>query len=160
MLGHTQEGYRKTATAPLPPFPGLLDPQICHQSSISRIIWDEGEESYKLANGYGNYMTMSQKSRERNEAPIEDEALGPGSVVHVLIRIRSHQTITESSLLGMNNIWKTLAVLECPIVLSEEFLAVDDDDVCTALIIADKDILEFVQNSKNTIDADSDDEMK
>ncbi|GFX48326.1 transposable element Tcb2 transposase [Trichonephila clavipes] len=30
----------KTAFSTLPPFPGLLDPQICHQLSISEIIWD------------------------------------------------------------------------------------------------------------------------
>ncbi|GFS52056.1 hypothetical protein TNCV_1104781 [Trichonephila clavipes] len=37
-------------------------------------------------------------------------------------------------------------------------IAVGDDNVCTAPIMADKDILDFVQSSKNTIDADSDDE--
>ncbi|GFT81834.1 hypothetical protein TNCV_4336741 [Trichonephila clavipes] len=40
----------------------------------------------------------------------------------------------------------------------EKFVAVDDDNVCTAPIMANKDILEFVQNSKNNIVADSDDE--
>ncbi|GFW49263.1 hypothetical protein TNCV_3057731 [Trichonephila clavipes] len=40
----------------------------------------------------------------------------------------------------------------------EEFVAVDYDNVCTAPIMADKDILEFVQSSKNIIDEDSDDE--
>ncbi|GFX17412.1 uncharacterized protein TNCV_1494261 [Trichonephila clavipes] len=40
MLDHIQQGYHKTASVSLPPFPGLLDLQICHQSSISRIIWD------------------------------------------------------------------------------------------------------------------------
>ncbi|GFX41736.1 hypothetical protein TNCV_388491 [Trichonephila clavipes] len=42
---------------------------------------------------------------------------------------------------------------------SEAFVAVDNDNVCTALIIADKDILEFVQSSKNAFDADSENEM-
>ncbi|GFT13594.1 hypothetical protein TNCV_3830681 [Trichonephila clavipes] len=56
----------------------------------------------------------------------------------------------------MNKLWKTSAGLDCTIVLSEEFLAVDDDNVCTAPIMAD--ILEFVESSKNIIDADSDDE--
>ncbi|GFU88880.1 hypothetical protein TNCV_4445551 [Trichonephila clavipes] len=40
----------------------------------------------------------------------------------------------------MNKIRKTPAGLDCPIVLSEEFIAVDDN-VCTAPIMADKDIL-------------------
>ncbi|GFT87863.1 hypothetical protein TNCV_799691 [Trichonephila clavipes] len=35
---------------------------------------------------------------------------------------------------------------------------IDDDDVYTAPITADKDILGFDQSSKNIIDADSDDE--
>ncbi|GFX00763.1 hypothetical protein TNCV_4577301 [Trichonephila clavipes] len=43
---------------------------------------------------------------------------------------------------------------------SEEFVAVDDDNVCTAPIMEDKDILEFVQSSKNIIDADSGDKNK
>ncbi|GFX05545.1 hypothetical protein TNCV_3434491 [Trichonephila clavipes] len=34
----------------------------------------------------------------------------------------------------------------------------DDDNMCIAPIMADKDILEFVQSSKNIIDTDSDDE--
>ncbi|GFV44397.1 transposable element Tcb1 transposase [Trichonephila clavipes] len=41
---------------------------------------------------------------------------------------------------------------------SEEFVAVDDDNVCISPIRADKDILKFVQSSKNIIDADSDNE--
>ncbi|GFU78272.1 hypothetical protein TNCV_5008491 [Trichonephila clavipes] len=57
----------------------------------------------------------------------------------------------------MNKIRKTPAGLDCPIVLSEECVAVDDDNVCTPLVMADKDILEFVQSSKNIIDADSED---
>ncbi|GFV48351.1 hypothetical protein TNCV_2479161 [Trichonephila clavipes] len=36
--------------------------------------------------------------------------------------------------------------------------AVDDDNVCIAPVMADKDILEFVQTHKNIIDADSDNE--
>ncbi|GFT70964.1 uncharacterized protein TNCV_694941 [Trichonephila clavipes] len=44
---------------------------------------------------------------------------------------------------------KTPAGLDCPIVLLEELFAVDDDDdnECTAPIMTDKDILEFVQTS-------------
>ncbi|GFV28084.1 transposable element Tcb1 transposase [Trichonephila clavipes] len=34
----TQQGCHKTTSATLPPSPGLTDPQICHQSSISGII--------------------------------------------------------------------------------------------------------------------------
>ncbi|GFX76754.1 hypothetical protein TNCV_664611 [Trichonephila clavipes] len=41
--------------------------------------------------------------------------------------------------------------------LSEEFLAVDDNNVGRVPIITDKDIWEFSQSSKNTIDADSED---
>ncbi|GFX06995.1 hypothetical protein TNCV_1555981 [Trichonephila clavipes] len=39
-LGYTQQGCQKTNTARLAPFPDLLDPKICHQSSLSGIIWD------------------------------------------------------------------------------------------------------------------------
>ncbi|GFT66744.1 hypothetical protein TNCV_3423541 [Trichonephila clavipes] len=35
--------------------------------------------------------------------------------------------------------------LECPTVSSEEFLALDDNNVCTAPIMADKDIWELAQ---------------
>ncbi|GFW95522.1 hypothetical protein TNCV_1722231 [Trichonephila clavipes] len=57
----------------------------------------------------------------------------------------------------MNKIRKTSAGLACPTLSSEGFVAVNDND-CTALIMADKDILEFVQSSKNMIDADFNDE--
>ncbi|GFX19344.1 hypothetical protein TNCV_3014831 [Trichonephila clavipes] len=50
---------------------------------------------------------------------------------------------------------KTPSALDCPIISSEGFVVVNDDNVCTAPIIADKDILEFVQSSKNIINADS-----
>ncbi|GFV23508.1 uncharacterized protein TNCV_4782191 [Trichonephila clavipes] len=58
----------------------------------------------------------------------------------------------------MYKVRKTPSVLDCPLVLSEEHIAVEDDNTRTASIMADKDILEFVQSSKNIIDADSDDE--
>ncbi|GFY26672.1 hypothetical protein TNCV_2880001 [Trichonephila clavipes] len=45
----------------------------------------------------------------------------------------------------------------CPTISLEEFVTVDDN-VCTAPIMADKYILEFVSSSKNIIDADNDDE--
>ncbi|GFX96183.1 DDE_3 domain-containing protein [Trichonephila clavipes] len=55
----------------------------------------------------------------------------------------------KTSLLRMNKIRKTSAGLDCPTVLLEEFVAVDDDDnVCTAPIMAYKDIFEFAQSSK------------
>ncbi|GFU99564.1 hypothetical protein TNCV_4082851 [Trichonephila clavipes] len=60
--------------------------------------------------------------------------------------------------MGKNKIRKTSARLDCPIVLLEEFVAVDDYAMYTTLIMADKDILEFVQSSKNIIHADSIDE--
>ncbi|GFV33226.1 hypothetical protein TNCV_4635151 [Trichonephila clavipes] len=53
-----------------------------------------------------------------------------------------------------------LTGLDCLVVLLEEFIAVDDDNICTSPILADKDILEFVESSKNIIDADSNDENK
>ncbi|GFU26924.1 hypothetical protein TNCV_1672221 [Trichonephila clavipes] len=58
----------------------------------------------------------------------------------------------------MNKIQKTPAELDCPIVLWEQFFAIGDDTVCTTPIMADEDILEFIENSKNIVDADSDDE--
>ncbi|GFU63633.1 hypothetical protein TNCV_4588381 [Trichonephila clavipes] len=59
----------------------------------------------------------------------------------------------------MNKIRKTpvekvSALLDYPSVSSEEFVAVDDN-VCTAPIMADKDIFEFVQSSINIIEAGS-----
>ncbi|GFT83251.1 hypothetical protein TNCV_547321 [Trichonephila clavipes] len=41
----------------------------------------------------------------------------------------------------------------CPIVFSEEFIAVDNDNMCSASIMAERDILEFVQRSKTMIHA-------
>ncbi|GFU91371.1 hypothetical protein TNCV_2541391 [Trichonephila clavipes] len=43
---------------------------------------------------------------------------------------------------------------------SGEFVAEVEGNVCTASIMADKDILEFVQISKYIIDADSEDEKE
>ncbi|GFY33448.1 hypothetical protein TNCV_2227171 [Trichonephila clavipes] len=48
----------------------------------------------------------------------------------------------------------------CSTVSSEELVAMDNDNVCTDPIMADKDILEFVQSLKNNIDADSGDEIE
>ncbi|GFU03883.1 hypothetical protein TNCV_1718491 [Trichonephila clavipes] len=61
----------------------------------------------------------------------------------------------------MNKIRKTPAwtqLSDRPTESSEEFVAVDDDNVCTAPTMTIKGILELIQNSKNFIDADSDDE--
>ncbi|GFU16040.1 SCAN domain-containing protein 3 [Trichonephila clavipes] len=58
----------------------------------------------------------------------------------------------------LNEIFEKVSVLlswSCA-VSSEEFVAVED--VCTAPMMADKDILEFAQGSKNIIEAYSDDE--
>ncbi|GFW69937.1 uncharacterized protein TNCV_1403901 [Trichonephila clavipes] len=45
---HTQQGCHKTASTPLPPFLGLLDSQICHQSRISGIIYDDKWDSLSV----------------------------------------------------------------------------------------------------------------
>ncbi|GFW72964.1 hypothetical protein TNCV_830871 [Trichonephila clavipes] len=53
-------------------------------------------------------------------------------------------------------------LLDCSTVSSEECVAVEDDNVVTAPMMADKDILEFVQSSKSiidTIDSDHKNEM-
>ncbi|GFU36626.1 hypothetical protein TNCV_802821 [Trichonephila clavipes] len=55
---------------------------------------------------------------------------------------------------------KASILLKCPTVSSEEFDVVDDDNVCTAAIMADKGILEFAQSSKTIINTDSDDEKE
>ncbi|GFV13139.1 hypothetical protein TNCV_4070791 [Trichonephila clavipes] len=60
--------------------------------------------------------------------------------------------------MGINKICKTLAGLHCPTVSLEEFVTIDADNVYTASIMADKDILEFAQSSKNIIDAYVDEE--
>ncbi|GFT56487.1 hypothetical protein TNCV_2334461 [Trichonephila clavipes] len=49
-------------------------------------------------------------------------------------------------------------LLDCPTASSEKFVAVDGDTRRITPIMADKDILEFVQSSKNIINADSEDE--
>ncbi|GFX44547.1 hypothetical protein TNCV_4713731 [Trichonephila clavipes] len=51
---------------------------------------------------------------------------------------------------------KVSALLDCPTVSSEELVAVNDDNVCAPRIMAGKDMLEFVQSSKNIIYADFD----
>ncbi|GFV17115.1 hypothetical protein TNCV_3632781 [Trichonephila clavipes] len=58
----------------------------------------------------------------------------------------------------MIKIRKTPAGLDCPTVSTKEFVAVDDGNVYTAPVMADKDILQFVQGLKRIVDADSDDE--
>ncbi|GFS88673.1 hypothetical protein TNCV_1462611 [Trichonephila clavipes] len=58
----------------------------------------------------------------------------------------------------MNKIWKTPAKLDGSSVLSEEYIEVEDDNVCIALIMTDKDILELDLSSKNIINADSENE--
>ncbi|GFV73409.1 SCAN domain-containing protein 3 [Trichonephila clavipes] len=55
---------------------------------------------------------------------------------------------------------KVSVLLDCPTESSEEFVAVDNGNVCTTPMIADKDILELVQSSKNIIDTDSKDEKE
>ncbi|GFT41597.1 hypothetical protein TNCV_4183001 [Trichonephila clavipes] len=48
------------------------------------------------------------------------------------------------------------AGLDCPTAFSKKFISVDDDNVCSHYY--GKNISEFVQSSKNTLDADSEDE--
>ncbi|GFW12617.1 hypothetical protein TNCV_818691 [Trichonephila clavipes] len=53
---------------------------------------------------------------------------------------------------------KLFVLLDCPIVLSKDFIAVEDDNVCTDQIMANKDILESLfKVKKNIIDIDSGD---
>ncbi|GFU35727.1 hypothetical protein TNCV_1204001 [Trichonephila clavipes] len=52
---------------------------------------------------------------------------------------------------------KTSAGFDCLTVSTEKCFATDDDNACTASIMDDKDILEFVQSSNNSISADSED---
>ncbi|GFU55978.1 hypothetical protein TNCV_1557331 [Trichonephila clavipes] len=61
----------------------------------------------------------------------------------------------------MYKIRNTPAGLDCPIALLEELITVEDVNVCTAPIMAHKDILEFVQSTKNIVDAcfDNENEM-
>ncbi|GFU77026.1 hypothetical protein TNCV_4521821 [Trichonephila clavipes] len=59
----------------------------------------------------------------------------------------------------MSKIWKKLYhTIYKPTVSSEEFVAVHDANVSTTPIMADKDISEFIQSSKNIIDGDFDNE--
>ncbi|GFV43010.1 hypothetical protein TNCV_3680351 [Trichonephila clavipes] len=47
MLGHTQQGYHKTASTTLPPFPGLLDPRFvtnpAYMGSFGMTSWTFNE---------------------------------------------------------------------------------------------------------------------
>ncbi|GFW35937.1 SCAN domain-containing protein 3 [Trichonephila clavipes] len=73
---------------------------------------------------------------------------------------RNENHLTRKYFLSLNEIFEKVSVLfNCPTALSEKFIAIDDDNVCTTPLTADKDdILEFVHSSKNIIDAHSDDE--
>ncbi|GFV64199.1 hypothetical protein TNCV_1806971 [Trichonephila clavipes] len=53
---------------------------------------------------------------------------------------------------------KFLYYIDCSTVSSEEFVAVNDDNMYTALIMPYKDLWEFVQSSENIIDVYSEDE--
>ncbi|GFV02615.1 hypothetical protein TNCV_5017831 [Trichonephila clavipes] len=55
---------------------------------------------------------------------------------------------------------KVSALLDCPTLSLEEFIVVNYNNTCTSPIMAGKDILEFVQSSKNMIDPDSDEEKE
>ncbi|GFS85994.1 hypothetical protein TNCV_1219861 [Trichonephila clavipes] len=50
---------------------------------------------------------------------------------------------------------KGFVLLDCPTEPSEEFVEEDDDNECTALIIADNVVLVFVKTSKSITEADS-----
>ncbi|GFV43268.1 hypothetical protein TNCV_2381501 [Trichonephila clavipes] len=56
----------------------------------------------------------------------------------------------------MNKIRKTPTVLNCRTVSPEEFVAIDDDDVCKTQLRQTKTFWSFDKSSKN-IDADYDD---
>ncbi|GFU75492.1 hypothetical protein TNCV_2862081 [Trichonephila clavipes] len=59
--------------------------------------------------------------------------------------------------LTLNELFEKVSVLlDCPAMLSEEFVAVENDNVRTAPFMTVKGILKFFQGSKNIIDADSD----
>ncbi|GFU80569.1 hypothetical protein TNCV_534431 [Trichonephila clavipes] len=52
---------------------------------------------------------------------------------------------------------KVSVLLDCLTVTLEEFFTVNDDNVCTALIMADNVILEFISSQKTSIEAGSND---
>ncbi|GFT86167.1 hypothetical protein TNCV_3257581 [Trichonephila clavipes] len=58
----------------------------------------------------------------------------------------------------MDKIWKPTTEFDCPILLSGEFTEVDHVNVCTAPIMAEKELVELAQSSKYTIVTDSDNE--
>ncbi|GFT67327.1 SCAN domain-containing protein 3 [Trichonephila clavipes] len=66
--------------------------------------------------------------------------------------------VTEPTLNEMFG--KVSKLLDYPTSSWKKIVEVDNDNACTASIRADKDILEFVESSKNFVDADSDDESK
>ncbi|GFV71717.1 hypothetical protein TNCV_3535051 [Trichonephila clavipes] len=64
-----------------------------------------------------------------------------------------HQTLYEMFKKGS-------VLLDCLTVSLKEFVVVHEDNACTAPIMAAKNILEFVQCSKDIIEADSEDEKE
>ncbi|GFW51482.1 hypothetical protein TNCV_4211601 [Trichonephila clavipes] len=86
--------------------------------------------------GWAAMLTYNIKSKKTN--------------FNILNEKKNHETkiayYEKISLLGMRKIRKTPAGLDCPIVLSEILIPPDDDYVCTVPLMADKDILEFVQS--------------
>ncbi|GFV98300.1 hypothetical protein TNCV_622591 [Trichonephila clavipes] len=71
------------------------------------------------------------------------------------LKYRKHQPCGQD----LRGVFEKVSVLlDCCTVSSEEFVAVDDDNAYAAPIMADKDILEFVQSSKDVIVAGSEDE--
>ncbi|GFT86096.1 SCAN domain-containing protein 3 [Trichonephila clavipes] len=81
-------------------------------------------------------------------------------IAYLLVRlVKMEQKIRKTRAeMTLNEMFeKVSALLNCSTVSLEEFVAVDDDNACTARIVADKDIFKFVQCTKNIIDTDSDD---
>ncbi|GFV97075.1 hypothetical protein TNCV_3526611 [Trichonephila clavipes] len=76
----------------------------------------------------------------------------------IFLLTHNENRLTRKDLPSLNETFEKVDVLvDRPTILSEEFVEVDDD-VCTAPMMADKDISEFAQSSKIITDEDSDDE--
>lgn len=82
---------------------------------------------------------------------------GFSKTTNSLAREESADTETEPTFNEMFG--KATALLDCPTLSLNEYVAVDDD-VCTAPIMTEKEIVEIVQNPNDSTYVDSDDESE
>ncbi|GFV82780.1 SCAN domain-containing protein 3 [Trichonephila clavipes] len=90
-------------------------------------------------------LLLSVDQKQKTETEI-CEAFGSGfsKVSDSLVPKEKEKVAIETEPTLKEMFEKVYVLLDCLTVSSEDFVAVDDDNVCTAPIEADKDILDFV----------------